>query len=104
MLQENTENQLTGNFAVSLDGIRKTFTSGDLVRLRPGESITLYPGLYHRFYGEKGNGKVLVGEVSAVNDDHSDNHFLPELGRFPEIVEDETPEYLLVNDYKLFNL
>lgn len=29
----------------------------------------------HRFYGEKGKGKVLVGEVSMVNDDNTDNCF-----------------------------
>ncbi len=72
-----------------------------MVRLTPGESITLYQGLYHKFYGEPGKGKVLVGEVSAVNDDHTDNRFHPEVGRFPEIEEDEAPAYLLTKDYKL---
>lgn len=89
-------------FEVSLDGIRKIFRPGDLVRLLPGESITLYQGLYHKFYGEAGQGKVLVGEVSAVNDDHTDNHFKQEMGRFPEIEEDEAPSHLLVGDYAVF--
>ncbi len=34
-------------FQVSLDGIVKRFKPGDVVRLAPGESITLYQGLYH---------------------------------------------------------
>jgi hypothetical protein len=90
------------SFEVSIDGVRKTLDPGSTVRLAPGESITLYQGLYHKFYGEKGKGKVMVGEVSAVNDDHTDNRFYDELGRFPEIVEDEPPVHLLVSDYEKY--
>ena len=90
------------SFEVSIDGIRKTLDPGSTVRLTPGESITLYQGLYHKFYGETGKGKVMVGEVSAVNDDHTDNRFHDELGRFPEIVEDEPPVHLLVSDYEKY--
>ena len=90
------------SFEVSIDGIRKVLDPGSIVRLTPGESITLYQGLYHKFYGEKGKGKVMVGEVSAVNDDHTDNRFHDELGRFPEIVEDEPPVHLLVSDYEKY--
>jgi D-lyxose ketol-isomerase len=86
-------------FEVSLDGIRRKCLPGDEVRLEPGESITLYQGLYHKFYGQEGQGNVLVGEVSSVNDDHSDNRFHTPVGRFPDIEEDETPTYLLVGDY-----
>lgn len=89
-------------FEVSMDGIRKILNPGSTVRLTPGESITLYQGLYHKFYGETGKGKVMVGEVSAVNDDHTDNRFHDELGRFPEIEEDEPPVHLLVGDYEKY--
>jgi len=82
------------------DGILRIVPAGGKIILKPGESITLEQGVYHRFYGEQGKGKVLVGEVSAVNDDNTDNCFLEKLGRFPEIVEDETPLHLLVSDYK----
>ncbi|MFW5821173.1 MAG: D-lyxose/D-mannose family sugar isomerase [Bacteroidota bacterium] len=85
---------------VSIDGRRKHFKAGSKVVLKPGQSICLEPGLYHRFYGEEGKAKVLVGEVSAVNDDKSDNRFLEEVGRFPEIDEDEPPLHLLVSEYK----
>ncbi|MFO7933332.1 MAG: D-lyxose/D-mannose family sugar isomerase [Bacteroidales bacterium] len=87
------------DFEVSVDGIRKQLSPGDTVTLSPGESITLYQRLYHKFYGEKGKGKVLVGEVSTVNDDHTDNRFYKPVGRFPGIDEDEPPVHLLVGDY-----
>lgn len=89
-------------FEVSMDGIRKVLDPGSIVRLTPGESITLTQGLYHKFYGESGKGKVMVGEVSAVNDDHTDNRFHDELGRFPELTEDEPPVHLLVGDYNKY--
>lgn len=99
---DEQENMADVPFEVSLDGIRKTFEPGSVVRLAPGESITLHQGLYHKFYGERGMGKVLVGEVSAVNDDFTDNRFYEELGRFPEIQEDVPPDHLLVGDYPKF--
>jgi len=90
------------DFEVSLDGIKRKYSPGQVIRLKPGESISLYQGLYHTFFGETGKGKVLVGEVSAVNDDHSDNHFFSKVGRFPEIQEDVAPSFLLVGDYKTY--
>jgi D-lyxose ketol-isomerase len=90
------------DIVVSIDGIKRILPAGTKVRLTPGESICLYPGLYHRFYGEARRGKVLVGEVSAVNDDNSDNNFREELGRFPDIIEDEPPVHLLVSDYEKY--
>ena len=90
------------DFEVKIDGISRTVKAGGSVTLTPGESICLVQGLYHRFYGEQGKGKVLVGEVSAVNDDSSDNRFHEPVGRFPEIIEDEEPIHLLASDYKNF--
>lgn len=84
---------------VSIDGILTTIKAGEPIVLKPGQSICLKPRLYHRFYGQKGKGKVLIGEVSLVNDDANDNRFYDEIGRFPEIDEDEKPIHLLVNDY-----
>jgi len=88
---------------VLTDGVMRRLKAGSSLILTPGESICLTPGLYHRFYGEQGKGKVLVGEVSAVNDDTSDNRFHDSIGRFPEIDEDCEPLHLLVQDYKKFN-
>ena len=84
------------------DGITRTVKAGGKVILTPGESICLEPGMYHRFYGEAGKGKVLVGEVSMVNDDSKDNCFYETVGRFPVIEEDEKPLHLLVCDYSKF--
>lgn len=87
------------SFQVSIDGVERSMGPGDWVRLRPGESITLERGMYHQFHGEPEYGKVLVGEVSAVNDDKTDNRFYDHVGRFPKIEEDEPPLHLLVSDY-----
>lgn len=82
---------------VSTDGVVRTVPAGSVVALEPGESITLQPYCYHEFWGE--GSRVLVGEVSTVNDDSADNRFLAPVGRFPDIEEDAAPAYLLVNDY-----
>jgi len=87
---------------VSIDGVLTTVNAGATLILKPGQSICLKSRLYHRFYGQKGNGRVLIGEVSQVNDDANDNRFYDEIGRFPEIVEDEKPIHLLVNDYEKY--
>ena len=82
--------------SVSIDGIRRTVKPGGVVRLTPGESITLTRGLYHEFWAEKGN--CMIGEVSMVNDDANDNRFNKPVGRFPKIEEDEAPIHLLGNE------
>lgn len=84
---------------VSCDGRRLTVEAGGVVRLTPGESITLPQYMYHTFWAEAGCGVALVGEVSKVNDDVNDNRFLQELPRFSEIEEDESPLHLLCNEY-----
>ena len=85
---------------VSMDGVTRTIPAGGTVILNPGESITLPDGLYHEFWGE--GERVLVGEVSLVNDDATDNYFYDAIGRFPSIEEDEEPIHLLVNDYERY--
>ena len=84
---------------VETDGITRTIEAKDSITLRPGESVTLPPLLYHQFYGEKDKGWVLVGEVSSVNEDEKDNRFFDPVGRFPQIEEDEPPFYYLCYEY-----
>lgn len=84
---------------VSMDGVRTTVKAGGTITLKPGDSVCLPQRLYHKFWGLKGKGTVLVGEVSRVNDDHVDNRFYEPVGRFPDIDEDEAPLHLLYNDY-----
>ncbi len=43
---------------------------------------------------------MLVGEVSTVNDDETDNIFREPIGRFANIDEDTDPVHLLVSDYR----
>lgn len=84
---------------VYIDGHTEVVPAGTKIRLTPGESITLPQRQYHAFWAEKGYGKVLIGEVSMVNDDNVDNRFYEPQGRFPTIEEDEDPVYLLCNEY-----
>ncbi|WP_022705048.1 D-lyxose/D-mannose family sugar isomerase [Pseudorhodobacter ferrugineus] len=93
-----------GNFAddrggtVFCDGIQRDFAPGEKLRLAPGQSVTLMPGDWHAFWGD--GGDVLIGEVSTVNDDETDNIFREPIGRFATVDEDTAPTHLLVSDYK----
>ena len=90
----------TTDVEVRLDGLLHRVEAGGVRVLKPGDSITLLPGLYHAFWAE--GERVLVGEVSSVNDDAADNRFYEAVGRFPAIEEDVPPTRLLVNDYEQF--
>lgn len=81
------------------DGHEFVVPAGTAVRLEPGESITIYPYLYHDFDVEPGSGDIMLGEVSMCNDDNTDNRFYEQVGRFPEIEEDEPPYRLLCTEY-----
>lgn len=94
----NQEEQITDEpFTVQVDGVTQHLEAGDIVRLTPGQSITLEPYIYHCFWAE--GEPCMIGEVSKVNDDAHDNRFLAPLGRFPEIIEDEAPQFLLCTEY-----
>jgi D-lyxose ketol-isomerase len=85
---------------VPTDGVMRKLPAGGKLALEPGESVTLMPGVWHAFWGERAD--VLVGEVSTVNDDLTDNIFADPVGRFTEIEEDEPPVHLLVSDYDTY--
>lgn len=82
---------------VMCDGIQRRYRGGEVLRLQEGQSITLRPGDWHAFWAE--GRDVLIGEVSSVNDDETDNIFKEPIGRFAQIEEDEPPVHLLVSDY-----
>jgi D-lyxose ketol-isomerase len=84
--------------SVPCDGIVRDLPAGGILRLAPGESVTLLPGVWHGFWAEEED--VLIGEVSTVNDDETDNVFAEPLARFSAIEEDEPPLRLLVSDYR----
>ena len=73
------------------------YPAGSIVKVMPGQSITMQRYLYHSFWGD--GGTAIVGEVSMVNDDTADNRFYKPCGRFADIDEDEAAEYLLCNEY-----
>lgn len=81
---------------VLCDGVeRETEADGRLV-LGLGESVTLTPDIWHAFWAE--GGEVVVGEVSSVNDDATDNLFEEAVPRFPEIEEDAPATVRLVGE------
>ena len=82
---------------VQVDGMSKVFKAGETIKLKPGQSVCYTPYLYHTFWAE--GGDALVGEVSSVNDDKTDNYFLIPKGRFSNIEEDEPIEHYLCNEY-----
>ena len=84
---------------INCDGREFMVKAGQKICLKPGESITIYPYMYHDFYVEEGTGDVLLGEVSMCNDDEHDNRFYEPIGRFPTIEEDEEPYRLLCTEY-----
>ncbi|MET3659936.1 D-lyxose/D-mannose family sugar isomerase [Aquamicrobium ahrensii] len=89
---------LHAEVTVPVDGSIRRLPAGGLLKLDPGESVTLLPGVWHAFWAE--GADVLIGEVSTVNDDLTDNVFRDPIGRFSEIEEDVEPVHLLVSDYQ----
>ena len=81
------------------DGRERKVPAGAAVKLGPGESMTLTPGSYHKFWADAAGGTLLVGEVSSVNDDRTDNLFAEKVSRFATVEEDEPAQFLLCNEY-----
>ena len=87
----------------SSDGIFYTVKAGEEVLITTGNSIRLTPYMYHTFGAKEGCGDLIVGEVSAVNDDNTDNYFAEPVSRFAEIEEDEPILYPLCNEYHILD-
>lgn len=83
---------------VRTDGKMNVIPAGAKLVLEPGQSVTLSRSLFHRFYGKVGHGPVIVGEVSQVNDDLTDNYFFDCDARFSEIEDDVAPIHPLWNE------
>lgn len=82
---------------VNVCGEPVTIASGDTLVLEAGKRVTLCPETYHEFWVSSDEG--VIGEVSTANDDANDNFFVnPDIGRFPEVEEDEPPEVRLLSD------
>lgn len=83
---------------VWMDGIERVFKPGERIIVKKGNSITLSPYISHIFGPEPGTGDCVVGEVSKVNDDHTDNYFVEPVSRFADIEEDEPALHPLCNE------
>ncbi|HEY8501011.1 MAG TPA: D-lyxose/D-mannose family sugar isomerase, partial [Clostridia bacterium] len=73
------------------DAVKYRVKPGELLEFKPGQSITITPGLYHKFWAKKEDGVLICGEISSVNDDNVDNRHVENITRFVEIEEDEEP-------------
>ena len=89
----------TGDVRILMDGIERTGPAGTDVEVTRGNSMTVYPGLYHLFMPKPGCGDVAAGEVSSVNDDRTDNYFEEVRPRFVPVEEDCPRTVLLCNEY-----
>lgn len=81
------------------DGVREVAKAGVPFVITKGNSIRLTPNVFHTFGTVAGSGELVVGEVSKVNDDNTDNYWAEPTARFAEIEEDEPPLYPLCNEY-----
>jgi len=91
--------ELATDVTVFMDGIKRTFKAGEKIRVTQGNSITLTPHIAHIFGPEAGSGDIVVGEVSKVNDDTTDNYFMEPTSFFAQIEEDVPAEHPLTNEY-----
>ena len=81
------------------DGLKLVLRPGEELDVTPGNSVRLTPFMYHTFGAKAGCGDLIVGEVSAVNDDTTDNYFAEPVARFADIEEDEPVWRPLCNEY-----
>lgn len=84
---------------VFCDGCERVLKAGEIIDFFPGESITITPRIFHRFYANINGGMLVCGEISSINDDNTDNYFNEKINRFAAIEEDEEPMHLLCNEY-----
>lgn len=88
---------LPATLEVPVNGAKTTVRTGEPLVLAAGSRVTLVPGIWHEFYPT--SDECVIGEVSTANDDLHDNFFLnPDVGRFPEIIEDEPAAVRLVSE------
>lgn len=89
----------TGDVRILTDGMERTVPAGTEVEITHGNSMTIYPGLYHLFRSRAGSGDLIVGEVSSINDDRTDNYFEVNRSRFIPVEEDIEITVPLCNEY-----
>ena len=95
---EDPQLQKTENsFDVKINGQSCLITSGEKITLPAGSRVTIQPGVWHEFYPD--SDECIIGEVSTANDDLNDNFFSnKEVGRYTEILEDESRSVKLLSE------
>ena len=91
--------QLDTDVVIYMDGVRHVVKPGEEILITPGNSISLTPYIGHIFGPKPGTGDIVVGEVSKVNDDNTDNYWMEPTSRFADIEEDEPILHPLCNEY-----
>ena len=86
--------------SVYQDGILHTYQPGELVFIEPGGSITLEPGVAHTF-GPKPGSDLIVGEVSKINDDFTDNYRFEKIPAPCPVEEDAPMLHPLCTEYEV---
>jgi D-lyxose ketol-isomerase len=85
------------NITLSVNGVPHTMPAGSSLILPAGSRVTLVPGVWHAFHPTSDD--CVIGEVSTANDDQHDNFFAdPDIGRFPDIEEDEPALVRLISE------
>ncbi len=86
---------------VDMDGVAHRVKAGQEIQIPNGHSITLRPFMYHIFWAKERHGPLICGEVSSVNDDHTDNYNAEPVSRFSTVEEDEPILHPLCNEYRV---
>jgi D-lyxose ketol-isomerase len=86
-----------GAVTTFVTGVRTAVPAGQQLDVAPGGWVQVPAGYYHRFWAV--DRATLIGEVSGVNDDATDNVFLDPSARYPEVIEDAPARYLTVAEY-----
>lgn len=94
--EDSFRQDMTSDVHLCMDGVEIAVPAGGVVEVTNGNSITLTPYIYHEFWAK--DGDLIIGEVSSINDDTRDNHFLTDMV-LPKIEEDEPVRYPLCNGY-----
>ncbi len=107
LFQANDKGQRSDeDLTIQIDGQTTDYKAGKHLRLEPGQSLCIPPGLIHQFWGEQGTGVLIrgkrytvSGEVSRTCDDWEDNCWLEPCERFCKIEEDKPAQHYLVHEY-----
>lgn len=84
--------------SLSRSGVAFFAAPGGIIRLTPGESIVIPPGVFHTLWAEKAS--CIVSEISSDIDDPGDTVFHGEETWTPEIEEDMPANRCLVCEYR----